>query len=258
MIENVFFLANAFRKIKTILCGCMAVPSYRLMVFLLGCVLIPFSVCVDASPSQDVDILLGESGLADHTVVSGDFKQSRFLQGFSQPLSSSGAFVFWRGYGVYWSMLKPFSSSITYTESKTLYWGEGRKLENIESLDLVQRQASQVIIAMLGADIKSLSDKFNVRAEKAVDVGWALTLTPLNPLVKNVISEIVVHARENINKIVVLSLSGDETHIEFSNVKDREQMESDTCRWFFEEVESQCALVDELGVNRAGVFKGAR
>lgn len=179
---------------------------------LLGtCVLTSASVAAAASGrAQSLTLAPGD-------MLTGRFRQERFLQGFNAPLTSTGSFILVPGRGVLWRAEAPFAM--------TTAMGPGGIVQRISGGATTQYSASrlpalvrlyEIFGAALSGDWRKLSAVFDARRE-GTDATWKMTLTPLRagdgelPL-----RQVTVQGGRYVDSVEVARANGDSERIVFS------------------------------------------
>lgn len=167
-----------------------------------------------------------EALLSNEPVLRGEFFQEKMLQGFRNPLRSSGDFLISRDYGVIWDTQKPFASRTVLTK-KSLFNqlpdGSRRVLLDAQSSPAMAT-VNSLLLAVVSGDLARLSQQF-VRHEKFLaDGAWTLRLIPREPALGKIIAEIELLGDRHIRSIRISERGGDKTLIRF--VELREQPET--------------------------------
>lgn len=118
--------------------------------------------------------------LAVDLVVRGAFEQRKTIQGFRNPLLSSGDFVVARQRGVVWRTREPFPSTLVVTRDRVLArqadGSIGRSMNASEEPAL--RAISETLFGVMAAELAMLEQRFRIEGELAGREGWKLVLLP--------------------------------------------------------------------------------
>jgi hypothetical protein len=132
--------------------------------------------------AQPASTLLAEvrARLTTEPVVRGSFEQRKTVQGFRNPLLSSGDFVVARQRGVLWRTVSPFASSLVVTPDRVIARQAdgtvGRRLN--ASDEPAVRAIGETLFAVMSADLLALDQRFRIEGELAGREGWRLQLLP--------------------------------------------------------------------------------
>lgn len=178
-----------------------------LLLFLLSCNL---SVATDVL----ADIT---ARLVKTPITQGEFQQEKRLKILRKPLISTGTFTYHQSKGVIWKTLTPIPSLLLVNEAHLLT-GQGEKS--------VPPAFGKVFKAMLGADLKQLSDGFVITGEDK-KTAWTLQLTPKDELLKKIISSMVLSGDTELQVLEMQEVNGNTTRISFTNITHPEQLTSE-------------------------------
>ena len=83
----------------------------------------PSAPAAAKNEASSAQVLLAQvrQRVQDAPVVRGQFTQLKTVQGFKQPLKSSGDFVVARGKGIAWQVRQPFASTLIVKPDSLLY-----------------------------------------------------------------------------------------------------------------------------------------
>ena len=100
-------------------------------------------------------------------VVRGQFTQLKTVQGFRQPLKSSGDFVVARGKGIAWQVRQPFASTLIVRPDSLLSRGaDGSTAVQMRAQDEpVLRTINAMLFAVVSADLAQLTHYFDVSGQ---------------------------------------------------------------------------------------------
>lgn len=160
--------------------------------------------------------------LVDVPVLRGDFVQEKTLQGFRNPLRSSGTFMLARSHGVVWTTLAPFRSTIVLTSKQlTVRRADG------SAAPLAGQGGSQAIatanallMALLSGRVDSLSSQFTVTETLLPNKAWRLVLVPKPGALQSVFKRIQLQGDDHVRSVALEEANGDRTNIEFMALRD--------------------------------------
>lgn len=172
--------------------------------------------------------------LANGEVLVGRFTQQRFLQGFSQPLTSTGAFILAPGRGVAWRGETPFAM--------VTVMGPGGLVQRVPGGATTHYTATrlpaivrlyEIFGSALSGDWQKLTAVFEVRRDSS-DAAWTVTLTPLRAGEGGLpISTVTVRGGRYVNAVEVKRTNGDWDRIEFSQqAPTRQPIDAETAQLF--------------------------
>ena len=160
--------------------------------------------------------------LAKPAVLRGQFEQQKQLQGFGNPLKSSGDFLLLRDRGIAWNTRAPFASSTRLTRKKLL-----ATMPDGSSQVLIDASASPgmaavnaLLMALVAGDLDALATRFTLKEALRVDGGWSLTLQPRDAALKQAFSRIVLDGDRYVRGVEIVEPAGDRTRIRFSGLRE--------------------------------------
>ena len=178
--------------------------------------------------------------LQQQTLISGQFVQTRQLQGLPRPIKSSGNFIFWRGHGLYWETLLPFYQATTFSTDEVITWlaPEG-PAQPPANKDPVQKYVNRILLSVFSADMSTIDKLFSSRWQLDGD-SWSLELTPINAAVKKVIDHARLGGGRHLQQLLVASRGGDVSLMEFEQVVAPAQLNTAQCARFNRQGDSPC------------------
>lgn len=183
--------------------------------------------------------------LASRQLMHGLFEQTRELRGVSGGLTSTGEFYFWRGHGIYLATLEPVLQATTYRSDVTLRWLPGqtqpKKLNGRQD-----RHFRELLIAIFDFDEEKLARDFK-QAWTFGDSGWQLALEPRNFASKRFLESITLWGSQNIDRLSIVSQSGETLHIAFTATNALLQPPVQVCRERFLYSAQTCDMSVEHG-----------
>ena len=160
--------------------------------------------------------------LVDVPVLRGDFVQAKTLQGFRNPLKSSGSFVLARSHGVAWTTLAPFRSTIVLTNKQLTVRqadGSAKPLAGQGGSQAIAT-ANTLLMALLSGQVDSLSSQFVVTETLLAGNAWRLLLVPKPGALQSVFKRIELHGDDHVRAVVLEEANGDRTDIGFVALRD--------------------------------------
>lgn len=182
---------------------------------------VPTVVHADAPASQAPSaapawLLEAGSRLDPSEVIRGDFEQTKSIKGFKKPLVSRGQFVIARGRGIQWITLTPFPSTLIVTRDRLTTVTEG----STQQLDVRQepglRAVNDLLLAVLGGDMKALNARFQVDGGLQGAQGWRMMLVPRDAALSRFIARIEMEGDRYVQSVRMSEASGDENRIRFT------------------------------------------
>lgn len=164
------------------------------------------------------ELLQSLNQISNYNVISGNFKQIKFVKRLKHNFVSTGVFRVSKTSGVVWKTQKPFYSEWGVSENEILERsasGEIRKISTEENSYF--SEFSKIIQSLLLGNVAELKMKFDLYYEKKHQ-NAKIGLVPREASVRKFISNVVMDVSENIDKIVVENESGSVTY-EFKNHK---------------------------------------
>lgn len=172
------------------------------------------------SPSQSSvpDWLTEAARRMDNAVViRGDFEQIKTIKGFKKPLLSRGRFLIARGQGIQWLTLEPFPSTLVVTRERLMTVTEG----GVQQMDARQepglRAVNELLMAVLGGDLRALSKRFQVDGALQGSQGWRMSLVPKDEALRRFIARIDMEGDRHVQQVRLTEGAGDESRIRFAH-----------------------------------------
>ena len=160
--------------------------------------------------------------LAKPAVLRGQFEQQKQLQGFRNPLNSSGDFLLLRDRGIAWNTRQPFASSTRLTRRKllaTMPDGSTQVLVDA-SASPAMAAVNALLMALVAGDLDALATRFTLKEALRADGGWSLTLQPRDAALKQAFSRIVLDGDRYVRGVEIVEPAGDRTRIRFSSLRE--------------------------------------
>jgi len=186
--------------------SCMGL-RFRFFVFILLNALLLFSLSLGQSHAADVLASI-TMRLVKTPITQGDFQQEKRLRILRKPLISTGTFTYHQSQGVIWKTLTPMPSLLLVNDTRLLT-GQGEQA--------VPAAFGKVFKAMLGGDLKQLSEGFDIAAEDQ-KTSWRLRLTPKDELLKKIIGTMLLAGDTELRLLELQETSGNLTRIQFVNI----------------------------------------
>lgn len=179
--------------------------------------------------------------ISQTSYVDGKFSQEKSLQGISQPLRSSGRFIFWKNHGLFLATEKPFFNAMSLLDGTMVNWkADGSGQISQEQNALVQKEINKTLFSFFSADIGLIEQRFATEW-KINSPNWELTLTPKMALIEKSLKRTQIKGSEKIESIEVLAANGDTTKITFSEQRTGTNPSAADCHWFYLLPKKQCS-----------------
>lgn len=156
--------------------------------------------------------------LENPAVLRGEFEQTKTIKGFKRPLVSKGTFVMARDKGVLWATAQPFASTVVVTRERLLTLGESgasRQVDTRQEPGL--RAVNDMLMALLGGDVKALAERFTAEGALQGAQGWRLALKPRGAALAGFITRIELEGSRHVDSVNLHEASGDASRIRFFN-----------------------------------------
>jgi outer membrane lipoprotein-sorting protein len=155
--------------------------------------------------------------MAKTEITQGDFQQVKQLKILRKPLQSTGIFTYHQSKGVIWKTRTPVASLLLVNDTRLL---------TAQGEQAVPAAFGKVFKAMLGGDLKQLSDGFSMTGSIQEPV-WRLTLNPKDDLLKKIISSIVLSGDNELRLLEIQEAGGNITRIKFDQITHPAQLTSE-------------------------------
>lgn len=154
----------------------------------------------------------------DAPVVRGQFTQLKTVQGFKQPLKSSGDFVVARGKGIAWQVRQPFASTlIVKPDSLLSRAADGSVAMQMKAQDEpVLRTINAMLFAVMAADLAQLSQYFEVTGQ-VHSSGWKLHLVPRDAMLAQWLQAVDLSGQQFVQEVLLQEARGDRSQILIQN-----------------------------------------
>ena len=154
----------------------------------------------------------------DAPVVRGQFTQLKTVQGFKQPLKSSGDFVVAHGKGIAWQVRKPFASTlIVKPDSLLSRAADGSVAMQMKAQDEpVLRTINAMLFAVMAADLAQLSQYFEVTGQVQGN-SWTLHLVPRDAMLAQWLQAVDLRGQQFVQEVQLQEARGDRSQILIQN-----------------------------------------
>jgi len=146
--------------------------------------------------------------LAKTPITNGNFRQVKQLKILRKPLISTGIFTYDQSKGVIWKTLTPVASLLLLNDTHLLT-GQGEQA--------VPAAFGKVFKAMLGGDLKQLTDGFSITGSDQ-EPAWQLELKPKDELLKKIISSIMLSGDNELRLLEIQEAGGNISQIKFDKI----------------------------------------
>ncbi len=149
-------------------------------------------------------------------VIRGAFEQIKTIKGFKKPLLSRGRFLIVRGRGIQWLTQEPFPSALVVTRERLMTVTDGGAQEMDARQEPGLRAVNELLMAVLGGDLRVLNVRFQVEGSLQGSQGWRMTLVPKDATLLRFIVRIEMEGDRHVQQVRLIEGSGDESRIRFS------------------------------------------
>ena len=176
-----------------------------------------------ADDEQADEILFADvaARLASPAVLRGSFVQTRQLELISKPLRSSGVFML-SEMGLYWRQDEPLQSVMIADSERLLQSIDGGPLQSIDvARNPLLLSFSRSFLSIFAGSEDDLRANFDLHFEPASDEAryWTIKLRPNSYPMSEAIDSIILHGREYIEELNVISRTSDKTTISCSDLQ---------------------------------------
>jgi len=154
----------------------------------------------------------------DAPVVRGQFTQRKTVQGFKQPLQSSGDFVVARGKGIAWQVRQPFASTLIVKPDSLMSRGaDGSVAMQMKAQDEpVLRTINAMLFAVMAADLAQLGQYFEVSGQ-VQGSSWKLHLVPRDAMLAQWLQAVDLSGQQFVQEVQLQETRGDRSLISIKN-----------------------------------------
>ncbi|HDM8224678.1 TPA: outer membrane lipoprotein carrier protein LolA [Vibrio campbellii] len=183
-------------------------------LFVSMALLVSFST---PSWAKVVDLDSLQAQLSQNEVIRGDFKQSRHLEMFNQPLTSTGIFTLSKSHGLLWQQQIPFAVNLVLTQDKLRQTFANQAPKTITAQENPMAfYFSHVFLSVFHGDTTALKEQFTLDFSAQDSGQWQLVLTPKRAPLNAVFKAITLSGNTHIDQLMLEELRGDKTEIEFT------------------------------------------
>lgn len=151
--------------------------------------------------------------------VRAEFTQEKRIAVLNRPLQSDGRFVYSPGHGILWHIDHPYRLTYLLTDSRVVEIGPDGRRHTRSGRDMPGlTQATRVLRAILGADVKRLAEHFNLSATGAPE-HWTLLLVPRTPQLGSVLGKLQIQGGDYAENIDIEETQGGVTRIRFYHLR---------------------------------------
>lgn len=193
--------------------------TLRLLLMMLFGVFLLLAETTQASGEVLAEV---RSRLEQPEVLRGRFEQEKHLQGFRNPLRSSGRLLLLRGRGIAWDTTEPFASSAVLTgERLTSLMPDGSRDVLLDAADGPAAAATaSLLMALVAGDLDALAETFGIEGMLLPDGGWRLELTPRDPALQRVFSGFTLAGDRHVRELMIREAGGDTTRVTLLELSD--------------------------------------
>lgn len=186
------------------------------VVLAMICWLCLLALALAPLPADAADVAAGvRERLEQPAVLRGRFEQEKQIQGFRNPLRSSGDFLLLREHGIAWDTTAPFASSAVLTRERLatrLPDGSEQILVDATNGPAASATASLLMALVIG-DLDTLAERFDIKETLDADGGWVLELVPRDASLQRVFSGFSLAGDRYVREVVIEETGGDRTHV---------------------------------------------
>ncbi|MBD0785241.1 outer membrane lipoprotein carrier protein LolA [Vibrio sp. Y2-5] len=167
--------------------------------------------------AQVTDLASLQTQLQQHSIVRGDFTQSRTLAMFEQPLVSKGSFLLEKQHGLLWLQNTPFPVNLVLTQDKLRQTFANQPAQVINAKDNPMAfYFSKIFLSVFHGDTQQLKSQFDLQFAPQNE-HWQLVMIPKEAPLNAVFKSIVLQGNQDIDSLVLQEVRGDKTEITFTN-----------------------------------------
>ena len=159
-----------------------------------------------------------EKQLTKNANISGDFEQTRYIQGLDKPLKSSGTFAISSDDGLLWKQTKPFDSTMKATKDRL----ENSIMDNPPTVVTKEQQPmiftfTQVFMSVFQGNTKDVQNYFDIDFTGDIN-SWSIELTPKSSPLNKAIKNITLKGAKTIEQINVADAQDNVIDIKLTNI----------------------------------------
>ncbi|HSI38105.1 MAG TPA: outer membrane lipoprotein carrier protein LolA [Methylotenera sp.] len=201
----------------------------RASLILLSAIALPCIAETETNPLASIG-----TQIEQHAVVRADFTQTKHMAALKRPLITSGKLIYSRNHGVLWQIEQPYRISYLLSEERIIEINAKglRKERNTRDIPGLA-QVGKVFRAMLGANISTLKNTFDVAASGNTQK-WEIQLTPKQTQLKQFLTALDLNGGLFVENIKIAETGGDSTQIQLHRSKSSDALEDNELRLFAE------------------------
>lgn len=197
-----------------------AVAAYMAFGLVVPISAVQAAAKTEAPKADTAQVLLAQvrQRVQDAPVVRGQFTQRKTVQGFKQPLQSSGDFVVARGKGIAWQIRQPFASTLIVKPDSLMSRGaDGSVAMQMKAQDEpVLRTINAMLFAVMAADLVQLDQYFEVSGQVRGS-SWKLHLVPRDALLAQWLQAVDLSGQQFVQEVQLQEARGDRSQIFIEN-----------------------------------------
>ncbi|KFL37847.1 hypothetical protein N788_01380 [Arenimonas donghaensis DSM 18148 = HO3-R19] len=169
-----------------------------------------------AAPVSAADVAAGvRERLEQPTVLRGRFEQEKQVQGFKNPLRSSGDFLLLREHGIAWDTTAPFASNAVLTRQRmATRLPDGSEQVLIDAAEGPAASATaSLLMALVAGDLDVLAERFDIRETLHGSAAWELHLVPKEAALQRVFSGLRLAGDRHVREVLIEEAGGDRTRV---------------------------------------------
>lgn len=153
--------------------------------------------------------------LEQPAVLRGRFEQEKQLQGFSNPLRSSGDLLLLREHGIAWDTTAPFASSAVLTRERlSTRLPDGSEQILLDAADGPAAGATaSLLMALVAGDLDALAKRFDIHETRLDDGRWHLRLAPREASLQRMFSGFTLVGDRYVQEVTINEAGGDITQV---------------------------------------------
>jgi hypothetical protein len=162
------------------------------------------------------------AAMAEHTLVKGDFVQTKTISRLGRSLVSKGFFIIDSGLGMVWDTRSPFPSIMAVGRDYIIQSGpDGKKTKLDAAGNETFLRISDTISAVFSGNAKKLADNFEIyfleEPRSAGDTVWTIGLVPRDASIRTFASSIIMTGDSQLRTLVLNEQSGAAVRYELFN-----------------------------------------
>lgn len=158
--------------------------------------------------------------LAAKPVVRSEFVQLKTLPSLNKPLQSSGIMLFSKQAGVLWRLQKPVAADLVVTSTKMLQ-KTARTQSELSLARSPYGSAATLLLQLMSGNEAAVKQAFSIQSVQWQGDSWRIQLTPKQPQLQKMFSNIVAEGDQYVRHIVMTESTGGQTDIRFNAPTDQ-------------------------------------